>query len=66
MTSDDEAHGVKVRFALVMATINLFHYNDVNDFIRPDRLRRVVVVHSVTGRDSDIIDVPPLHQDSLC
>lgn len=65
MTGGDEVHGIKVHTTLVMTVNKLFHYNDLNDWIRPDRLRRVVVVPSLESRDGDNVDIPPLYQDSL-
>eukprot|EP00957_Ditylum_brightwellii_P068795 5222498-Ditylum_brightwellii.AAC.1 len=51
MTGGDEAHGMKVHTTLVMTANKLFHYSNLNDYVRPDRSRRVVVVPSVAERD---------------
>ena len=64
MTSGDEVYGIKVHTTLVMIANTLFHYNNLNNYIRSDRLRKLVVVPSLESRDSDNIDVPPLYQDS--
>ena len=65
LTSGDEIDGMKVHTTLIMTTNELFHYEDMSDYVRPDRLRRVVVVPSVVERDGSNIDFAPLHQTSL-
>ena len=65
LTGGDEVNGVKVHTTLVMTTNRLFHYDDLNDYVRPDRLRRVVVVPSVAERDGANVDFPPTDQQSL-
>ena len=65
LTGGDEVDGVKVHTTLIMTANKLFHYGDLNDYIQPDRLRRVVVIPSVAERSGVNADIPPLHQDSL-
>ncbi len=65
LTGGDEIGGMKIHTTLIMTTNSLFYYDDLNDYVRPDRLRRVVVVPTVLERDGPNVDSVPLHQESL-
>lgn len=65
LTGGDEVDGMIVHTTLIMTANKLFHYDDLNQFVQPDRLRRVVVIPSVEERDGVNADIPPIHQDIL-
>lgn len=65
LTGGDEINGMKVYTLLIMTASKLFKYDDLNDYFRPDRLRRIVVVPSVVERQGTNIYFAPLHQESL-
>jgi hypothetical protein len=65
ITGGDEVDGMKVSTTLLMTVNNLFRHDDQKEYTKPDRVRRVVVIPTVSRRCGSDSESIPVHQSSI-
>jgi hypothetical protein len=66
LAGGDQIHGVKLSTTVLCSMNTLPVYKAVNTYVKPCRIRRIVVIPSVSNRQGTDIDTTlPVYPDSL-